>query len=232
MAAASSIKTRLANLALTILGESAINADIDTANNPGASVIRLHLESSFRSALLVYDWSFATGFTDGAMEVLRERPSSGYGYAYRLPRNALRIRQLAVAGAFVHNVDQYVEDFIPYKIVTNRGVQEVHTDLNNAFAEFTVDLSIDGLYPDSFTRIAAATLALDIAPGIITNNFAKVQNRVMGNIMMWKNQAIAEDKLNESPRIRPVSPFIRRRFEGGQADNPYRYCGQERLTLG
>ncbi len=231
MAAASSIKTRFANLALSILGDSTVISDLDTANSSAATVIRLHLPSAFQSALLAYDWSFATGFTDDAMEVLRECPSSGYAYAYRMPANALRIRQLAPAGSFVHNVDQYVEDFIPYKIVNNQGLQEVHTDLKDAFAEYTVDLSLDGIYPDSFARIAAATLALDIAPGVITNNFAKVQNRVMGNIMIWKNQAIAEDKLNESPKMRPVSPFIRRRFEGGLANNPYLYNGREQLTL-
>ena len=108
-------------------------------------------------------------------------------------------------------MDQYNEDIVPFRSIWVGGLPQIHTNLQEAVCEFTEDISIEGQLPLNFSRMAAGTLAIDIAPSVITDNFAKVQARLMQNISLWKNQAVAEDKLNESPRIRPVSPFIKAR---------------------
>ena len=201
-------KTELANKALSLLGEKVILNNIDDAKSASAGTLNLHLESAFESALLVHDWSFATGFTDGPMTVVREEPTSGFQFAYQYPKDALRIRQLASQGQIVHHVDQYVEDTIQFREILNNGVKEIHTNLPYATCEFTRNISIESAYPASFARIASAYLALDAGPGIISDNFAKVQRRLDANINKWIQQAIAEDILTRSAKIRPPSPFI------------------------
>lgn len=203
-------KTTMANKALSLLGQSTVYNDIDTAEQPVANTIRLHIDTAFQTALLCFDWSFATAFSD-ELTVVDECPKSGYQYAYAWPKDALKIRDVNLYRNYTHNMDLYNEDKVPFRNIWIGGQPQLHTNLARAVCEYTIDLSIDGMYPLSFTRMAAATLALDIASSVITNNFAKVQARLMSNINLWKNQAIAEDKLNESPRIRPVSPFIKAR---------------------
>ena len=203
-------KTNLANKALSLLGQSSVINDIDSSTSPQATTIRLHLEASFQTALLTYDWTFATAFSD-KLKVVDDCPKSGFKYAYSWPMDALRIRDVNLERNYLHNMDRYNEDIVPFRNVWVDGLPQIHTDLSEAVCEYTDDISIEGAFPLSFSRMASATLALDIAPSIITNNFAKVQARLMSNINLWKNQAIAEDKLNESPRIRPISPFIKAR---------------------
>ena len=202
-------KTELANKAQTLLGNSTIITDLDSSNTAVAATLRLHIDSAFQSALLVYDWSFATGFTEGPMVVLRECPSSGYAFAYQTPVDSLRIRQLAQKGGYVHHTDQYVEDIEQYQEFVGDHGNEVHCNLANAYATYTKNISIESSYPASFSRIAAAYLALDAGPAIITDNFAKIQRQLDSNIKVWVNRAIAEDKVSRSPKVRPVSPFIR-----------------------
>lgn len=212
--------TELANKALTLLGTSTILNNIEDADAADAKVLRLHINSAFESALLVYDWSFATGFTEEPMVLLRECPSSGFGFAYQAPKDSLRVRQIAQKRAFVHDVDQYVEDIEQYREFIGPNGIEIHCDLADAHAEFTRNIAVESAYPNSFARIAAAYLALDAGSGIITDNFAKIKRELKSDIKLWINRAIAEDLTNRSAKIRPVSPFIRSRFPD------YRFYGQ------
>lgn len=214
-------KTALANKALTLLGSSVVLNSLDDSKTSQAKVLRLHIDSSFESALLAHDWSFATGFTEEPMVVLRECPSSGYAFAYQAPFNSLRIRQVALKGEFVHHTDQYVEDVIQYQEFIGDNGPEVHTNLPYAYAEFTKNISIESSYPSSFTRIASAYLARDAGPGIITDNYAKIERRLEANIKVWINRAIAEDLISRAAKVRPVSPFIRARRPDYGYDNTY-----------
>lgn len=201
-------KTELANKALSLLGEKTILNNVEETEDASAKVLRLHLTTAFQSALVAYDWSFATGVTDEPMTVLRECPSTGYMFAYDPPKDYLRIRTVGVKGSFKNLVDRRPEELEPFREITRRGLVEIHTDLPEAYCEFTENVTIEGSYPPSFTRIAAAYLAMDAGPGIITDNYAKVKRVLESNIKQWINQAIAEDQLTRSQKIRPVSSFI------------------------
>ena len=206
-------KTDVANKALSALAESALKNNINISQSASAKHLLLHFDSAFQSALMVHDWTFATGYTDGPMVLLRDNPSSGYLYAYQYPKDCLVVRQVALEKQFRNNVDLRPEEEIPFKEVPSEdGLMEVHTNLQYAAAEFTRNIPVEGSYPLSFARVAAAYLALDAGPSIITNNFSKVQNRLERNIEKWKQMAVAEDLLRQSKKQRPLSPFLQARF--------------------
>ena len=206
-------KTDVANKALSALAESALKNNINISQSASAKHLLLHFDSAFQSALMVHDWTFATGYTDGPMVLLRDNPSSGYLYAYQYPKDCLVVRQVALEKQFRNNVDLRPEEEIPFKEVPSEdGLMEVHTNLQYAAAEFTRNIPVEGSYPLSFARVAAAYLALDAGPSIITNNFSKVQNRLELNIEKWKQMAVAEDLLRQSKKQRPLSPFLQARF--------------------
>lgn len=201
-------KTELANKALTLLGESTVLNNIEDADDAAAKTLNLHMDSAFRSALVTYEWSFATGVTETPMAIIRENPATGYAFAYQPPKDSLRVRRVGVKGSFMDLVDRRPEEEIPFRELIYKGATEIHTNLTDAHCEYTQNISIDSAYPPSFTRIAAAYLALDAGSGIVTNNFAKIQRRLDNNIKIWVNRAVAEDMVTRSAKIRPVSPFI------------------------
>ena len=207
-------KTTVANVALGLLGAGKQLTDLDNQKTSEADTLRLFYPLALNSALLRFQWSFAVDYTKGAMTIAEQNPSSGYRYAYKTPPDYVIARQIALKGQFVHNRDQYPEEFIPYKEVTLNGLPQIHTDLPNAAMEYTTNLGgEDAAYPESFVLLFAAVLAHMSGSSIITNNFAQIQTKLEINIKDLEMTAMAEDVLRESPKIRPVSPFITTRLE-------------------
>ena len=208
-------KTTVANIALNLLGAGKHLTDLDSQTTSEAQQLRLFYPLALNSALLKFQWSFAADFTKGPMPIAEESPASGYRYAYRTPADFVVCRQVAHPRAFSHNEDQFVEDFVPYKEIMVNGVTQIHTDLSYAAMEYTTNLGgEDALYPPSFTILFGAVLAKMSGASIITNNFAQIQTKLEVNIKEFEMIAMAEDVLRESPRIRPVSPFITTRLRG------------------
>ena len=208
-------KTTVANVALNLLGAGKRLTDLDTQDTAEASSLRLFYPLALNSALMKFQWTFAVDYTEGAMPLVEENPRSGYRFAYRTPVDFVVCRQVAPRRAFVHNMDQFVEDFIPYKEVMVDGLTQIHTDLPNAAMEYTTNLGgEDAQYPESFILLFGAVMAKMSGASIITNNFAKIQSKLDSNIKEFEMIAMAEDVLRESPSVRPISPFITTRLRG------------------
>ena len=207
-------KNTVANVALSLLADSYKIADLDTQDSSQATNLRLFYPLALQSALVKFEWSFAVAHTRGAMVIAENNPPSGYRFAYKTPDDFVISRQVAQPRQFVHNMDQFPEAFIPFKEIPANGLTQIHTDLPNAALEYTTDLGgEDAQYPESFILLFAAVLARMAGPSIITDNFAKIQAKLEGNIDHFEMLAIAEDVLRESPSVRPVSPFITTRLE-------------------
>ena len=135
---------------------------------------------------------------------------SGFSYAYYPPPNAVKIRRLSMDKcSFADRVEVHADDEVYFREVDVNGVNQIHTHADGPYCEYTRNPGIDASFSGSFARLVAAILAKDAGPGIITNNFAKLQSRLEKNIMDWRSQAIAEDVVRRPQQSYPESPFIK-----------------------
>jgi len=199
--------TEVANLALGHLGSSYKITNIETENSNMANIIRKHYDSALDTILTKHKWQFAT--KQGPLILVEENPSVNWQYSYRIPADAAVVRRISVEGAFFYK-DEYLDQQEPFQIfydATHGYV--IHTNVFNAFAEYTVRLASTGPFINHFARAFAAQLALDIAPSVITNNYYKVKEELKRDLRNEMSEQMAEDiSLNVAPTP-SESPFIK-----------------------
>ena len=163
-------KTDIANLAFGYLGSSLAVTDLTSDNSQQAKIARRHFRISLRTVLEKHEWGFAKAYS--ALNLVLECPDSGFGFAYSTPANSLVIRQVAHRDSFIIREEQYEED----KILFQEVGAEIHTDIKEAYAEYTIDLPEDFSFPSYFGRGVAGQMSLEMGPSVVTNNFAKLQS--------------------------------------------------------
>lgn len=199
--------TEVANLALGHLGSSYKIVNVETENSNMANIVRKHYSSALDTILAKHNWQFAT--KQGAMLLVEEDPSVNWKYSYRMPVDAAVIRRISVEGGFFYK-DEYLDEKEPFQIFydSTHGYV-IHTNVYNAYAEYTVRVADVGPFLNHFARAFAAQLALDIAPQVITNNYFKVKEVLRRDLKNEIAEQMAEDiSLNPAP-IPSDSPFVR-----------------------
>lgn len=205
-------KTDIANLALGYCAVSLTVSDIDTDNSTQAKIIRRNFQTSLETYLEVHPWGFATQYQ--AMALIEENPSSGYDYSYARPADALTIRQVAKEDCFVNDFEQYEQHKIPFKEMYSGSGVRIHTDLKDAHCEYTTKIQDTYDFPSHFARGLAAQIAMDIAPQLITNNYAKIKQTLLSDLDRIMTKGISDD-LGKQPRKKdPISPFQAARYRG------------------
>lgn len=201
-------KTQIANLALGFLGSTQTVLDLDTDTTQQAKVIRRHYKIALDEFLEKHPWNFATGYAQ--LVVTSEDNDSGYKYEYAKPSDALVIRQVAPEDRFVRTyIDQ--DNTIDFREFLIGGSLRIHTDLKQAWCEYTKELSEDDLVPKYFGKGLAAHLAMEIAPSLITGKYAQIKQLLMKENDDRVGESMAID-LTRSPRRKdPASPFERAR---------------------
>lgn len=203
-------KTDVANLALGYLGVSLRVTDFDTDNSNQIKIIRRHFNVSLQGFLESHPWHFATSYS--ALALKSENPDSGYGYEYSAPADALTIRQIANKDSFIRD-EIYEENKIRFEeILTGTGLS-IHTDVSNAYAEYTRNLSPDSGFPPYFAKGLGAYLSKEIAPSLITNNFGKLERTLNSRADARISEAIAIDMGRQPRKLDPVSPFAAARMK-------------------
>lgn len=111
----------IVNAALTLLGESRI-ASLDDATKP-AREAKAVIDITRDSLIAAHNWSFAK--TRAQLPALVSAPAFGYGYAYQLPADCLRL--LAVGDYYV-GLDLTDYRGAPTELFTIEG-RQILTDL-------------------------------------------------------------------------------------------------------
>lgn len=200
-------KNDVANLALGRLGVSLSVADIDTENSVQAKVIRRHLRMSLDTILERHPWTFANHTQ--ALTLHEEDPSEAFKFAYDLPSDCLVLRRIAQEGIF-HQTKEYEDMKDPWKqVYTGTSTQRIWCNVYLAHGEYTVRISEDSAVPVHFGRAWAAQLSMDIAPSLITNNFAKVKQLLNSEARNEIFDQIANDLGRQTQAVDPASPFQR-----------------------
>lgn len=201
------LKADVANLALGLLGSSLSISDVDLDTSAQAKVIRRHYSSSLQTILEKHPWGFATKIE--ALALFEECPANGtYGFSYSYPSDCQVIQKIGAESTLRDTEDHEDERVIFEEFHESTGTK-LYTDVQYAFARYTKLIDESATMPNHFGKALAAQLALDIAPSIITNNFAKVKNVLITDARMQINDGVAED-LNRKPRpVASDSRFVR-----------------------
>lgn len=203
-------KNTIANLALGRLGTSLGTVNLVTDNSTQARILRLHFRSSLDALLKKHPWNFATGFS--ALAIQTEQPTMAWGYSYYLPSDCINIRQIAENGCFPMK-NTYNDQKPKYRQVYSGGSPVIYCSVPYAHAEYTVRVPEDDMFPDHFGRALAAQLSKDIAPSLITNNYAKVKATLNSDADNDITLGIAEDIGEEPQQEDSDSQFVRARFQ-------------------
>lgn len=202
-------KTDIANLALGRLGVSLIITDVDTDNSQQAKIIRRYFRMSMDTLLELHPWSFATQYKELVLE--EEDPTPIYRYAYRWPTDCLIIRQLAEDGVFSRS-ELYEDQKERWEMVYSSGTPIFYSNVANAHAKFTTRVPDTILMPNHFGRALSAQLAMDIAPSLITNNYAKIKQTFDTDARVDITRGISDDLGRQPLPEDSLSPFHRARL--------------------
>lgn len=204
-------KTDVANLALGRLGVSLSIVDLETENSNQAKIIRRHLRMSLDTLLEAHDWSFAS--TNQALALVQDysnnlSASGGWRYAYSLPADCAVLREISRDGIF-SRMNQYEDEKEKWEEYYSVTGPAIYCDIADAYGRYTVRLNDDFAFPTHFGRALAAQLSMDIAPSLITQNYAKIKDVLNTGARNDINLAIANDMGRQPMKDNSESPFLR-----------------------
>lgn len=180
----------MANLALAKIGVTKTIVDFNTDQSNEARVIKRHFDAVLRKTLESHPWEFAS---EEAPLLLVGDGKFGYKYMYAYPANCLTIRQVAHKGCFVR-VNLQTQYQVKFQHYYQGGVNKtIVCDVDNAYAQYTVELSPELDFPSHFGDAVAAYLSLAIAPSLIANNYAKLKNEFLETAEHDISVAVATD---------------------------------------
>ena len=204
-------KTDVANQALGFLAVSLTISDVDTDNSNQAKIVRRNIQESLSEFLEMHPWAFATQYQ--ALNLVESAPSSGYLYAYSTPADCLVVRQIAQEKMFSRK-ELYEDQKLRWQELFSPSGVRIHSDVPEAWVEYTTNISIDFNFPTYFAKGWAAHLAMRIAPQLITNNYAKIKSQVASDLQTIMTSAIADDMGRQPRKLEEVNPFIAARYRG------------------
>lgn len=201
-------KLDIANLALGKLGSTHQIVNVDTETTNIAKIVRRHLANAIEAMLDEHPWAVFS--RSGPLSLKASNVSPKWQYSYAMPTDAAVIRRLGAENYFPDEAE-YLEELIPFEPIYNGYGYDIHTNLPSAYAEYTVNPPEDAILPTHFGRAVAAQLALDIAPSIITNNYAKIKDVLLRDAKIEISKQIAIDISLRPEPVNSDSPFIRAR---------------------
>ncbi len=202
-------KTEVANYALRKLGISKSIINIDTETTIEARILRDSFNMSITQLLDSHTWYFANKIA--GLPLLRENPSRTWRYAYAIPADCHIIRQISETDMFLYE-EEYPEYKRPFELFFTPGGYEVHTNVQNAVAKYTVSIPTDGPFINYFGRALGCQLAKDTAATLITNNYQKMKDLFLRDVNNEISQQMATD-ISQAPAPRNMdAPMIAARM--------------------
>lgn len=202
-------KNDIAQLAVGNIGSSAGISDISSLRTKAEKILNLRFALSLTTLLEAHDWGFATGYE--ALALVEEDPMESWKYSYRPSADVLKIRRIARENEFYHELIAD-EDAYPFQEIYDPAGTVIYAGLQDAWAEYTRNLSADINFPNHFADGLAWQLAMDTAPQIITNNYSKVARLLLEDAKAGIEKAIAADFARKPAKKTPHSRFVRARM--------------------
>jgi hypothetical protein len=197
-------KTAICNMAISHLGIGKEIANIDTEASQEAAACRRFYDVSRESTLRDAPWPFATARQ--TLALIEQDPNDEWGYSYGYPSGCMFFRRI-LSGDRTDTQDSRV----PYKIERGTSGLIVMTDMEDAIAEYTADVTDTTLFPPDFVMALSLRIALMSAPRLTAGDQHGLGRRAyeMYRIEIARVNATAfnEEQLDREPD----SEFIRER---------------------
>jgi hypothetical protein len=155
----------IANLALLIVGDTKGIESIDEGSAE-ADVVKAIYEQDRDEVLSAFAWPFATSRAKPAPIVASTLAlgavPSGWGYAYAMPADALRVRSIYTGlGQLPSNAPAYITEYD-----STLGASVILTSEDEPEFLFTFRVTDVKLFPPTFVRAVAGRMAEDLVLGL------------------------------------------------------------------
>lgn len=177
-------ETRIANIALSLLGQAPIG-DFQE-NSPAARTIRLHYETTRDALLRAHRWNFARSRAE--LSRLASAPAFGWSYAFQLPSDNLRILELNGNEAALADADYEIEGD---QLLTNAEKAKI------VYIKRVTDASkFDALFTEALAVKLGIAICLDI-----TQSLTKRQALEAELARITLPEAVVTDANETRPRL-------------------------------
>lgn len=196
-------ETGICNLALAHLGISKAIADL-TERSKEANLCNQFYESTRDLVLRDFAWPFATKFV--TLALVEEDPTDEWSFSYRYPVDCLKFRRI-LSGLRNDNRQSRV----PIKIGQDDAGQLIYCDIEDAEAEYTIQVEDAGKFPPDFVMALSLRLASYIAPALTGGDPFKLGERAYRAYRMEIAAAQGNAGNEEQNEEHPEAEMIRAR---------------------
>lgn len=208
--------TAAANLALGRVGVGQAIAAL-TENSVPAKTCNRFFEYCRQEVLRAHPWGFA--LRAEPLALVADQTFPGWGYVYQYPSNCLMVRAVGdesglrvVRDAFIScdsNRDTILQQYkVPYQIALkdDGASQIIVTDIETAWAFFTVDVPNPGAWPVDFGGVFAWRLAMEIGGPLSAKR--ELVDAAEQRYVSWMSHAAAASMNEQRDDVRAESPSI------------------------
>jgi hypothetical protein len=172
-------ETMICNMALGRIGISQQISNID-GNHSVERTCKLYYDISREYVLGDKTWPFAQRYV--ALALVEENPNEEWQFAYRYPADTLRLDHIVVGGldttgTYLYPYTDYTKPHytkadsttIPYELGSDASGKLIYTDITDAKAKYTADITDTDLFDAHFVNCLAWRLATELA-GVLTRD--------------------------------------------------------------
>lgn len=195
-------KVDIANLALQNIGIST-TIESFTENSNEAQTINRAYDQARRVALEAFDWGFARARITLTQHA-EDAPATDWAYRYQYPTGAIIVRRLT-------NPLGPKNDKVPFaiEVLPDDEQKTIVTDLEDAEAVYTADISNTELFSEHFVESLAAQIAVRIAYPLTKKR--SVRSDAISAFQDLIKRAPAHDANESGPRTPRDAPWIEAR---------------------
>lgn len=188
------------NIALSHVGVAHLVAapDEDSAE---AEACTTYYDTMRQALLRVRPWPFCTRFP--VLALVEADPTTEWSYSYRYPDSCLLVRRL------INPAGRLEPQRVPYILGSDSEGTLIYTDLVDAQAEITYDVTDTTRFDAQFVMAMSWGLAAHIAPRVTGGDPHKLGEKATKQFSSWLASAIAvaANEVQRDPN--PESEFIR-----------------------
>jgi hypothetical protein len=194
-------KVGICNLALRHLGSTKEIANLETEKSQEASALRRFYDQTLQEIFEEFEWPFASKFV--TLNLIAEDPTEEWAFSYRMPVDCLKFRRILNG-----NRNPLASAREPFREAYDASGRLIFADKATAQAEYTVFVDNPSFYPPLFANMAAAKLAMYIAPSITAGDPYKMGNRAAAIYAELKGAALTSAFQGQQDEQVPESSFI------------------------
>lgn len=208
--------TDIANLSLGRLGVGVAISSLAQQSAEARLCARFY-DQCRKEVLRAHPWGFSMAAVD--LVEVSGQTFPGWTYVYQYPANCLMVRyvgdegglrlvQTTLASCNWRDWNELQRRFMPFQVaLKSDGASRVLlSDVPDAKAFYTYDVTNTGVFPDDFSSTFAWRLAMEVGGPLQAS--ADLVARARGEYLFWSSHSTAQDMNERRDDDKPESPSI------------------------